>query len=104
MSDKDANLHKRLGNLLYDALDKASLPINTGRHIGIAGGSSSIEWVYETFGATSYLYEIHNGYLWFNPDVKLENVKLPIISKEEIILSVWYGITALLKGVLEEYN
>ncbi len=102
LNDKDLNRHKRLGNLLYDALDEASLPINSGRHIGTAGGSCSIEWVYETFGAISYLYEIHNGYLWFNPDVKQKNVKLPIVSKEEIILSVWYGIKALIKGVLGE--
>lgn len=104
-ADKTEPMRKGIGRVIFDDgiyhswSIKASLPINSGRHIGTAGGSSSIEWVYETFGAISYLYEIHNGYLWFNPDIKPESVKLPIVSKEEIILSVWYGINTLLNSI-----
>ena len=73
------------------------------REVGIAkGGLSCIEWVRETFGGDSYqfLYEVHNGYHWFSPNVRPEDVKLPIVSKAQIILSVWHGITAFLKGII----
>jgi len=101
-SDDEIDRGRRLGNLLYEALEAASLPFYP-REVGLAkGGSSSIEWVREAFGGDSYqfLYEVHNGYHWFNADVKPEDVKLPIVSKAQIILSVWHGITAFLRGIL----
>jgi hypothetical protein len=104
LSDEGMTRHRRLGNLLYEALEEVSLPFYP-REVGVVGGGlSSIEWVRETFGGDScqFLYEVHNGYHWFSPNVKPEDVKLPIVSKAQIILSVWYGITALLKGALEE--
>ena len=103
LSDEGMNRHRGLGNILYEALEGASLPFYP-REVGtVGGGLSSIEWVRETFGGNSYqfLYEVHNGYHWFSPNVKPEDVKLPIVSKSQIILSVWYGIIAFLKGVLE---
>lgn len=101
LSDEEMKRHRRLKNLLHDALEANSLPFR--RSEGSVGGAS-VGWVRETFGGTScqYLYEVDNGYRWFNPDVKPEEVKLPTISKTQIILSVWCGITALLKGLLME--
>ena len=91
--------HEALAGLHYNSLSAADLPfISDGRVTDLGGDTRlSPEWVHKTFGAAAFLYEVHNGYVWYQPGV---NVELPVLTQEQIILSVWYGITALLKGIL----
>ena len=88
-----------LGARLCDALERAGLPVR--REIStLDGDDCSPVWVHKNFGCPAYLYEVHNGYLWFNPDDKdPASVKLPVVTKDQIILSVWHGITELLEAV-----
>ena len=97
--EKEMDREKQLGSVLCEALAKASLPVDKAVTEVGGEGHTSPEWVNSTFGAAAYLFEVHNGYLWFNPDLKPEGVRLPVVTKEQIILTVWHGITALLGAV-----
>jgi hypothetical protein len=104
MDDESLNLHRTLGSLLYNRLEEASIPFNPRKEVQPTGDSStSIGWAYQTFHRASYyyLFEVDNGYRWYDPNLKAEDVRLPTISKDQIILSVWYGITALLEGMMK---
>jgi hypothetical protein len=83
IKEKDAALYQQLGTALYDALERAS--ISSSREVKPYlkhDEHKSVSWAYENLGTLQFLYEI-NG----------------IGSKEDMILSVWFGITALLLEV-----
>jgi len=102
LDDEEMSLHKHFGSLVYNSLRKASIPFDPKRQIVTfqkAGwsGLTSVHWVYENFHAIQFLYEVDNGYRWYSPSLRSGNVKLPAISKVQIIMAVLRGITALLK-------
>jgi hypothetical protein len=95
--------HRAMGDRLLDALDAAGLPCN--RTYGVLSGwdaTTTPQWVHSTYGALAYLYEIHNGYLWYDPQRHApREVTLPVVSKEQILQSVWHGITGMLVEMVE---
>lgn len=101
VAEDETGEYRRLGDALLSGLEAAGLPSN--RTYGIVENwqdVTSIEWVRRTHGAPSFLYEIHNGYLWFDPERhKPEDVKLPVLSREDILRSVWHGITGMLAAM-----
>lgn len=50
------------------------------RHVAPLGNTENTSpcWVCRTCGVPASLYEVHNGYLWFNPNIKAEDAKLPL--------------------------
>jgi hypothetical protein len=118
LNDETLKLHRGIGNLFYDELEKYSIPFKPDREIRVeelgeekaymyAGGEAPkgmppIQWVYDNFGAASFVYDIDSGYRWYDGATKTEDVKIPTVSKSQIVLSVWYGITAMLQGLLKE--
>lgn len=116
LSDAKKKLHNRLGTLFYDALEESHIPFDPNREIRVEelGGQWShiyagseapkglppIQWVYESFGASSFVYDVDSGYRWY--DTTQPQVNLPTVSKAQIILTVWCGITSMLGGLLRE--
>ena len=100
--DAEAARLQALGALVYDALAAADLPPTGGGSVGDLGEDTTISpvWVHRTYGAAAFLYEIDGGYRWFRPERRPEDVTLPTMTKEQIILSGWHGVAALLKGML----
>jgi hypothetical protein len=103
LNNKDTAKHTRLTKLLYKALTREALPSIQDKKLyrwEDPNVNTSIGWIYKTFQGSSlqYLYEIDNGYRWYNPSHP--EIKIPTISKTQIILSVWYGIITLLEGIL----
>jgi len=84
---EDVSLYERLGNLVYDALERASIPSSrrVEPYIKDVDTHQSVSWAYNNLGTIQFLYEV-NG----------------LGSKEHMVLSVWYGITALLLGIMDK--
>jgi len=106
---EDVASYKKLGSLVYDALEKASIPFAPSKRVGPylrKDENQSVSWAYKNFGTIQFLYEVDNGYRdyghlrtpWYEPQEW--ETKIPTISKEQIVLAVWYGITAILSGCL----
>lgn len=103
LDEKKMDLHKYLGSLLYDSLEAASIPFHPRRQVRTTRktewvGLTSIHWVNENFHAMQFLYEVDNGYRWYREGSG--EIKLPTISKAQVIMSVWYGLTAMLKAAM----
>ena len=86
LKEKDAPLYRKLMEALYDGLESGSVP--TDRRIYTPylqqDDCQSVSWAYNTLGTIQFLYEVSG-----------------LGSKEDMLLQVWYGITALLAAALD---
>jgi len=105
LHERDVLLYKKLGGLVYDSLEKAAIPFEPSRkvepYIAKQDVDRSVSWAYENLGTIQFLYEIDDGYR--SPAQYMPGSpppKLPTITKEQIVLAVWYGITPLLLEIL----
>lgn len=110
LRNRDVGNYGRLGSLVYDTLEEASIPFCPTRRVGPylrSDENQSVSWAYRNFHTIQFLYEVDNGYRsyghirtpWYEPQEW--ETKIPTISREQIVLAVWHGITALLLGLLE---
>jgi len=105
LHERDVLLYKKLGGLVYESLEKASIPIEPSQkvepYIDGQDVDRSVSWAYENSGTIQFLYEIDDGYRYpaqYTPSSLPP--KLPTITKEQIVLAVWYGIMPLLLEIL----
>jgi len=93
---------RSLGDAVYAALNEAGLPVPENASVGDLGEDTMFGpvWAHRTYGAAAFLYEIDGGYRWFRPERKPEDVSLPTMRKEQIILSGWHGVMALIRSLL----
>jgi len=89
LREEDVALYQSLGNMVYDALERASIPSSrrVEPYIKVRDEHQSVSWAYNSLGTIQFLYEV-NG----------------LGSKEHMVLSVWYGITALLLGIIDKLS
>jgi len=89
LRDEDAALYQSLGKAVYDALERASIPSSrrVEPYIKDIDTHQSVSWAYNNLGTIQFLYEV-NG----------------LSCKEHMVLSVWYGVTALLLRIMDKLS
>ena len=87
--EEDKNLYRKLQDLAYDALEKASIPLQKRIYTPYRqkDDDQSVCWAYNNFGTIQFLYEV-NG----------------LDTKEHMVFSVWYRIIALVLGIISKLD